>query len=105
MTGGLAWEGLTNLAERPELPVMVVLDHNGRSYAPTNDGLARRLGALRTACTGSVCSTRDRGAPRFRGRLVDRGVRAGDHWTRRGVRRHRVPERCDARAGGPRPLR
>jgi 1-deoxy-D-xylulose-5-phosphate synthase len=52
MTGGLAWEGLNNLAERPELPVVVVLNGNGRSYDPTIGGLARHLAALRTARRG-----------------------------------------------------
>jgi 1-deoxy-D-xylulose-5-phosphate synthase len=53
LTGGLAWEGLNNLAERAELPVVVVLNDNGRSYDPTIGGLARHLAGLRAARDGS----------------------------------------------------
>lgn len=35
MTGGMAWEALNNIAEDPERPVVIVLNDNGRSYAPT----------------------------------------------------------------------
>lgn len=54
MTGGLAWEGLNNLAERPELPVVVVLNDNARSYEPTVGGLARHLAELRSGHHGSA---------------------------------------------------
>lgn len=53
LTGGLAWEGLNNLAERPELPVVVVLNDNARSYDPTVGGLARHLAELRSGRHGS----------------------------------------------------
>ncbi|WP_425427311.1 1-deoxy-D-xylulose-5-phosphate synthase [Actinomadura mexicana] len=52
MTGGLAWEGLNNLAERPELPVVVVLNDNARSYDPTVGGLARHLAEQRSGRRG-----------------------------------------------------
>ncbi|MFB9831230.1 1-deoxy-D-xylulose-5-phosphate synthase [Actinoallomurus acaciae] len=54
LTGGLAWEGLNNLAERPELPVVVVLNDNARSYDPTIGGLARHLAELRSGRRGST---------------------------------------------------
>jgi 1-deoxy-D-xylulose-5-phosphate synthase len=47
LTGGLAWEALNNLGQRQE-PVVVVLNDNARSYAPTVGGLARHLAALRS---------------------------------------------------------
>jgi 1-deoxy-D-xylulose-5-phosphate synthase len=47
LTGGLAWEGLNNLATAPERPVVVVLNDNGRSYAPTIGGIAHHLTQLR----------------------------------------------------------
>ncbi|MEW2514510.1 1-deoxy-D-xylulose-5-phosphate synthase [Streptomyces sp. NPDC046870] len=47
LTGGLAWEALNNIAEAPHRPVVIVLNDNGRSYAPTVGGLARHLAALR----------------------------------------------------------
>ena len=46
LTGGLAWEGLNNLATAPHLPVVIVLNDNGRSYAPTVGGLAHHLARL-----------------------------------------------------------
>ena len=46
LTGGLAWEALNNLAESPGR-VVVVLNDNGRSYAPTVGGLAAHLATLR----------------------------------------------------------
>jgi 1-deoxy-D-xylulose-5-phosphate synthase len=58
LTGGLAWEGLNNLAARPDRPVVVVLNDNGRSYDPTVGGIAHHLAALRAqqwpVTTGTV---------------------------------------------------
>jgi 1-deoxy-D-xylulose-5-phosphate synthase len=49
LTGGMAWEALNNLGAAPARPVVVVLNDNGRSYAPTVGGLAEHLAALRSA--------------------------------------------------------
>jgi 1-deoxy-D-xylulose-5-phosphate synthase len=46
LTGGMCWEALNNIAAR-HLPVVVVVNDNGRSYAPTIGGLAEHLAALR----------------------------------------------------------
>ncbi len=43
MTGGMAWEALNNIAEDPNRPVVIVLNDNGRSYAPTVGGVVRRF--------------------------------------------------------------
>lgn len=43
MTGGMAWEALNNIAEQPQLPLVIVLNDNGRSYAPTIGGMVRRF--------------------------------------------------------------
>ncbi|MVA75740.1 1-deoxy-D-xylulose-5-phosphate synthase [Auraticoccus sp. F435] len=48
LTGGMAWEALNNIAFQPELPVVVVVNDNGRSYTPTVGGIANQLAALRT---------------------------------------------------------
>ena len=48
MTGGMCWEALNNLGASPHLPVVIVLNDNGRSYAPTVGGLATHLAALRS---------------------------------------------------------
>ncbi|HET8600771.1 MAG TPA: 1-deoxy-D-xylulose-5-phosphate synthase [Segeticoccus sp.] len=45
MTGGLAWEALNNLGASGR-PVVIVLNDNGRSYAPTVGGLPRHLRRL-----------------------------------------------------------
>lgn len=47
MTGGMAWEALNNIAEDPERPVVIVLNDNGRSYAPTVGGIVRRFDPVR----------------------------------------------------------
>jgi 1-deoxy-D-xylulose-5-phosphate synthase len=51
LTGGMSWEALNNLATT-EHPVVIVLNDNGRSYAPTVGGLAGHLAALRAGTPG-----------------------------------------------------
>jgi len=48
LTGGMCWEALNNIAAGQDRSVVVVVNDNGRSYAPTIGGLADRLTALRT---------------------------------------------------------
>ena len=52
LTGGLAYEALNNIGWRG-LPVVVVLNDNGRSYAPTVSKLTESLSPLRVASAGS----------------------------------------------------
>ncbi|MFI0466370.1 1-deoxy-D-xylulose-5-phosphate synthase [Saccharopolyspora sp. 5N102] len=47
LTGGMCWEALNNIAADQERPVVIVVNDNGRSYAPTIGGLAEHLAALR----------------------------------------------------------
>jgi 1-deoxy-D-xylulose-5-phosphate synthase len=47
LTGGMAWEALNNIAAAKDRNVVVVVNDNGRSYAPTIGGLADRLATLR----------------------------------------------------------
>ncbi len=47
LTGGMCWEALNNIAAS-DRPVVVVVNDNGRSYAPTIGGLALHLSGLRT---------------------------------------------------------
>jgi len=47
LTGGMAYEALNNIGHH-DLPVTVVLNDNGRSYAETISRLSRRVSALRT---------------------------------------------------------
>jgi 1-deoxy-D-xylulose-5-phosphate synthase len=46
LTGGMCWEALNNIAAG-DLPVVIVVNDNGRSYAPTIGGLADHLASLR----------------------------------------------------------
>ena len=47
LTGGMAWEALNNIAAGTDRNVVIVVNDNGRSYAPTIGGLADRLASLR----------------------------------------------------------
>ncbi|OBI88535.1 1-deoxy-D-xylulose-5-phosphate synthase [Mycobacterium asiaticum] len=46
LTGGMCWEALNNIAASNR-PVIVVVNDNGRSYAPTIGGVADHLATLR----------------------------------------------------------
>ncbi|HET6760408.1 MAG TPA: 1-deoxy-D-xylulose-5-phosphate synthase, partial [Propionibacteriaceae bacterium] len=48
LTGGMAWEALNNIAASDDLPLVIVVNDNGRSYTPTVGGMARYLTGLRT---------------------------------------------------------
>ncbi|MFR9787785.1 1-deoxy-D-xylulose-5-phosphate synthase [Streptomyces sp. MB22_4] len=48
LTGGMAWEALNNIADAPDRPLIIVVNDNARSYAPTIGGLADHLATLRT---------------------------------------------------------
>ncbi|MDR3068980.1 MAG: 1-deoxy-D-xylulose-5-phosphate synthase [Cellulomonas sp.] len=48
LTGGMAWEALNNIADGHDRPVVIVVNDNGRSYAPTIGGFARHLDVMRT---------------------------------------------------------
>ena len=49
LTGGMAWEALNNIAASPQRNLVIVVNDNGRSYAPTIGGIAHHLDALRTS--------------------------------------------------------
>ena len=46
LTGGMCWEALNNIAAS-DRPVIIVVNDNGRSYAPTIGGVADHLATLR----------------------------------------------------------
>ncbi|MFC8229742.1 1-deoxy-D-xylulose-5-phosphate synthase [Streptomyces sp. NPDC057287] len=48
LTGGMAWEALNNIAAARDRPLIIVVNDNERSYAPTIGGLANHLAILRT---------------------------------------------------------
>ncbi|MHB8185923.1 MAG: 1-deoxy-D-xylulose-5-phosphate synthase [Dermatophilaceae bacterium] len=47
LTGGMAWEAINNISVDKDLPLVIVVNDNGRSYAPTTGGLADHLATLR----------------------------------------------------------
>jgi 1-deoxy-D-xylulose-5-phosphate synthase len=49
LTGGMCWEALNNIATAKDRPVIIVVNDNTRSYAPTTGGLADHLATLRTS--------------------------------------------------------
>jgi 1-deoxy-D-xylulose-5-phosphate synthase len=70
LTGGMAYEGLNNIGWRG-LPVVVVLNDNGRSYAPTVSRLTEALSPLRVAGrqpgerSGAECGDASPSGPSF----------------------------------------
>ena len=47
LTGGMAWEAMNNIASSEDLPLVIVVNDNERSYAPTVGGVATYLSTLR----------------------------------------------------------
>ena len=48
LTGGMTWEALNNISDDNDRKLVIIVNDNGRSYAPTIGGLARYLNAVRT---------------------------------------------------------
>lgn len=48
LTGGMTWEALNNISDDKNRKLVIVVNDNGRSYAPTIGGLARTLNDIRT---------------------------------------------------------
>jgi len=48
LTGGMAWEALNTIAADKDLPLVIVVNDNERSYGETTGGLAEHLATLRT---------------------------------------------------------
>jgi 1-deoxy-D-xylulose-5-phosphate synthase len=47
LTGGMAWEAINNISADKDLPLVIVVNDNERSYAVTTGGLADYLATLR----------------------------------------------------------
>ena len=48
LTGGMTWEALNNISDDNTRKLIIVVNDNGRSYAPTIGGMARFLNTVRT---------------------------------------------------------
>ena len=82
LTGGMTWEALNNISDDNSRRLVIVVNDNGRSYAPTIGGMARFLNDVRTRSSyRSLYRTSrqvfDRLGPV--GRAVYRGARGGVH--------------------------
>ena len=58
LTGGMAWEALNNLSEGSDKRLLVVINDNGRSYAPTKGAVKRILNTEPNAQGTSTDRTR-----------------------------------------------
>ncbi len=82
LTGGMTWEALNNISDDNNRRLVIVVNDNGRSYAPTIGGLARYLNEVRTRRAyrdvqrGSKRLFDRMGRP---GRAVYRGTRGAMH--------------------------
>ena len=78
LTGGMTWEALNNITDDNDRNLIIVMNDNGRSYAPTIGGMARFLngvrvtGGYRDLQEGSERFFNTLGAP---GRMVYRAAR------------------------------
>lgn len=48
LTGGMTWEALNNISDDNSRKLVIIVNDNGRSYAPTIGGMARYLNEIRT---------------------------------------------------------
>ncbi len=82
LTGGMTWEALNNISDSNDRRLVIVVNDNGRSYAPTIGGMARFLSSVRTRREYRALFEKSQavasrfGAP---GRAFYRGVRGGLH--------------------------
>nr|WP_274638329.1 1-deoxy-D-xylulose-5-phosphate synthase [Microbacterium bovistercoris] len=80
LTGGMTWEALNNISDDNDRNLVIVVNDNGRSYAPTIGGMARYLNRIRTAQTYRQLDERSQHLfHRFgpAGRAMHRGLRGG----------------------------
>ncbi|WP_029149978.1 1-deoxy-D-xylulose-5-phosphate synthase [Microbacterium indicum] len=82
LTGGMTWEALNNITDDNDRNLVIVVNDNGRSYAPTIGGMARYLNRVRTAAPyRDLTAKSGRAAGLFGGlgRAMFRGFRGGMH--------------------------
>ena len=82
LTGGMTWEALNNISDDNNRRLVIIVNDNGRSYAPTIGGMARFLNTVRTRRGyRTLYRSSERlfgkfGAP---GRAIYRGTRGAMH--------------------------
>ena len=82
LTGGMTWEALNNISDDNSRNLVIIVNDNGRSYAPTIGGMAHFLNNVRTRRSyRNLYSTSRRVFDKFGGpgRALYRGIRGGTH--------------------------
>jgi 1-deoxy-D-xylulose-5-phosphate synthase len=82
LTGGMTWEALNNISDDNSRNLVIIVNDNGRSYAPTIGGMAHFLNDVRTRRSYrrlDLASKRFLGFFGAPGRALYRGVRGGAH--------------------------
>jgi len=82
LTGGMTWEALNNISDDNSRNLVIVVNDNGRSYAPTIGGMAHFLNDVRTRRSyRNLHRSSEKLFARFGGpgRAFYRGIRGGTH--------------------------
>jgi 1-deoxy-D-xylulose-5-phosphate synthase len=82
LTGGMTWEALNNITDDNSRRLVIVVNDNGRSYAPTIGGMAHFLNSVRTRrAYRDLYRTSEKVFAKFGsvGRAVYRGTRGAVH--------------------------
>lgn len=82
LTGGMTWEALNNISDDNDRRLIIVVNDNGRSYAPTIGGMARFLNTVRTRPAYRVLHQSSRKAFAklgVKGESLYKGIRGGLH--------------------------
>ena len=82
LTGGMTWEALNNITDDNSRNLVIVVNDNGRSYAPTIGGMAHFLNDVRTRRSYRTLDSTTKkvfGAFGPPGRALYRGIRGGTH--------------------------
>jgi 1-deoxy-D-xylulose-5-phosphate synthase len=80
LTGGMTWEALNNISDDNTRSLIIIVNDNGRSYAPTIGGMARYLNTVRTRQSYRTFQVSTRSAVNHLGpvaRAIYRGFRGG----------------------------
>lgn len=98
LTGGMAWEAINNIAADKDLPLVIVVNDNERSYGLTTGGLAEHLATLRT--TAGYESFLDWGKNVLSRTPVVGGVMYGAaHGVKKGIKDIVAPRGCSRTSG------
>ena len=80
LTGGMTWEALNNISHDNDRNLILVVNDNGRSYAPTIGGMARFLAGVRSQSSYRAFKTTAEkffGLFGYPGKALYRGIRGG----------------------------